>query len=195
MTGKIYFILGSALVMGILSGLFLYVTVYVPEIAPDENQSEIIGENTVVIEGRMYGGCQEMDACALFKLQDTRKYQYQASPKDIVLDGKISVDIRDAVFLKLTTEKLALLAQDTPSHECAGYVDGLDYIYDVTKKGKTYTLDTCSTKLVTDNELQESLRQVWEFMANPTTTYPVLIEKGPIQMIFDRFNKGGVEKE
>lgn len=195
MTGKIYFILGSSFVMGILSGLFLYVTVYVPEMAPDENESQIIDKNTVVIEGRMYGGCQEMDACASFKLQDTRKYQYQATPKDAVIDGKIGVDIRDAVFLKLNTQKLALLAEDTTSHECAGYVDGLDYIYDVTKMGKTYTLDSCSTKLATDNQLQESLQKVWEFMANPTTTYPVLLEKGPIQMIFDRFNKGGEEKE
>lgn len=195
MTGKIYFILGSSLVMGILSGMFLYVTVFIPELAPNTDESEIIGEDTVVIEGKMYGGCQEMDACSSFKLQDNRKYQYQSTPRAEVTDGKIPVDMRTAVFQKLTLEKLALLAQDTTSHECAGYVDGLDYMYDVTKNGKTYVLDTCSTKLAKDAILQESLIAVWEFMANPTTTYPVLIEEGPIQMIFDRFNQGGVPAE
>jgi hypothetical protein len=195
MTGKIYFILVSSLVMGILSGVFLYVTVFIPELAPDEDQSEIISEDTVVIEGRMYGGCQEMDSCASFKLQDNRRYQYKATPQAEVSEGKISEDIRDAVFNTVDTKTLVTLSEDTTPHQCAGYVDGLDYMYDVTKEGKIYPLDTCTTKLATNSALQKNLISVWEFMANPTTTYPTLIEEGPIQMIFDRFNEGGTQAE
>lgn len=190
MTGKIYFILGSSFVMGILSGLFFYATVFIPEFAIESDSSEIIDVNTVVIEGKMYGGCQEMDACASFKLQDNKKYQYQATRSAKVTEGKIPKEINAELFSKMDVQMLSKLAQNITSSQCASFVDGLDYMYDVTKDGVTYTLNTCTTKLATESVLQERLLLAWEFMANPTTTYPVLIEDGPIQMIFDRFNAG-----
>ena len=189
MTGREKFILGSSFVMGTVTGLFFYTTVFAPIY---ETQVAVIGApkpNAVTIEGKMYGGCQKTDSCGSFSLGDTRNYQYLPDSQSEVKKGSISSTLRDEVFGMLSTTSLKDLAEDTTSHQCAAYIDGIDYLYDVTIASTTYKLDTCSSRLAGNVKIQATLIKVWEFMENPTTTYPTRIEKGPIQMIFDIFNK------
>ena len=189
MTGREKFILGSSFVMGTFTGLFFYTTVFTPLY---EKQVDVIGAplpNAITIEGKMYGGCQKTDSCGSFKLKDTRSYQYLPDSQSEVEKGTIPSTLRDVVFNSMTVAVLDDLEKDAAAHECSAYIDGIDYLYDVTIASTTYTLDTCSSRLSNNTTLQAHFITVWEFMENPTTTYPTMIEKGPIQMLFDRFNR------
>jgi hypothetical protein len=45
------------------------------------------------------------------------------------------------------------------------------------------------TKFYENKKLQDQFLVAWEFMENPTTTYPAIIEKGLGGMLHDRFNR------
>jgi hypothetical protein len=186
---QLYLVLGSSFLMGLCAGVFLYLTVFAPEYkaildAPKSTLSS--GEDT--IEGSMYGGCERADACASFTLSSNRSYQYLATPQSEVQTGKIARELGESLFGELSEATLQKASAESSNTNCASYADGLDYWYDVTFEETTYTLDTCTTALATHTRLQESLQEMWRFLQNPTTTYPVLIEEGVGEAVFDRFN-------
>ncbi len=190
-----YFIFASAIVMGMCTGAFFYVTVFAPEYANDLGSAEHIDPDAVVIQAAMYGGCERLNKCASFQLTDDQKYQYAVEPEAQIEKGKISKEISNALFEKLTTGTLISLSEEIPSGNCSSYADGLDYYYDITKEGTTYTLDTCTSAFSRDKALQKEFLAVWSFMENPTTTYPTLIEEGITPAIFERFNNPPTKSE
>ena len=194
MTGKIYFIFGSSFVMGMFSGVFLYLTVFAPEYGSIVDGSEFTAIDAHVIEGTMYGGCSETDTCASFKLIDNRKYQYLPYPEADVEKGTLPGALEETLTKMLDVNTLSDASNQIQNTHCESFVDGVDYTYDITLDGYTYTLDTCDTSFVYNSKLQSALLDTWAFMAHPTTTYPKIIEEGVGAYIFDRFNSSR-EKE
>jgi hypothetical protein len=187
MTGREYFIFGSTFIMGMFAGAFVFVTIYAPEHAKDSTDDSANNPNATVIEGHMYGGCDESGECASFKLVDDRTYTYLPNPDADIEKGRLPSDLTEEVFKNLGTEPFFTAATEVDPGACTSYVDGIDYTYDVTFEGDTYTLDTCTTALSYDEELQTTLAPVWEFMRYPTTTYPTILEKGVGGWFHDRF--------
>ncbi len=187
MTGRDYFIFGSTFIMGMFAGVFVFVTIYVPEKANESSTDSADNPDSIVIEGRMYGGCEESDECASFRLLDDRTYTYLPYPDGEAEKGRLPSDMNETVFETVGTESFFSASEMIDSRDCTSYVDGIDYTYDVHFKGDTYTLDTCTTALADDEELQTTLAPVWEFMRYPTTTYPTILEKGVGGWFHDRF--------
>jgi hypothetical protein len=191
---QLYFVLGSSFFMGLFAGAFLYVTVFAPEYKDVlDAPTAMLGLGEDTIEGSMYGGCERADACASFTLSANRAYQYLATPQSEVQTGKISRELSDSIFGPLTDDILTQTSREAVATNCASYADGIDYWYDVTVNKTTYTLDTCTTQLSANRALQNALLQMWEFLENPTTTYPVLIEEGIGGAVIDRFNNPPTE--
>jgi hypothetical protein len=186
MTGREYFIFGSTFIMGMFAGAFVFVTIYAPEQAKDETTESANRLDAIVMEGRMYGGCEEQDACGSFRLVDDRTYSYIAYPDADIEKGRLPSDVIESVFETVGTEAFFTATRATSPSNCTSYVDGVDYAYDVSFEGETYTLDTCTTALAQNEALQATLAPIWEFMATPTTTYPTLLEKGLGGVIQDR---------
>ncbi len=177
MTGRIYFILGSTFIMGVFTGVFLYVTVFAPEYSNDISK-EAISLTSTSIEGSVYGGCQRSGSCPSFKLYNNGSYQFVSRSDAEVEKGSIPYELRDTLLEWFSTSTLATESKPVTNEFCDSFVDGQDATYRVTFKGESYVLDTCTSAFARNTNMQNTFTEVWSFMQNPTTTYPVLIDKG-----------------
>lgn len=191
MNGKIYFHFATSFVMGMLTGAFLYVTVFAPEYKKDLETPEGAVMGGIVVEGQMYGACDEVNSCASFRLLENRTFKYLPYPDVVIENGTLPVEITKPLFSAITQGALKDLENEIEPAECASDTEGLDFTYTVTKEGESQTLDTCATALAGDTKAQTLFTDAWNFMQNPTTTYPVLLEKGISEYLIDRFQQGG----
>jgi hypothetical protein len=192
MTGRMYFLFGSTLLIGMLSGAYLYVTAFAPDYAAGISTGEDIDEEVLVIEGEMYGGCSEMDSCATFRLVDGKNYDFISSSDAEIAKGKLSSSRRTTLLQILDHDVLEKNSQMFENSSCDAYVDGIDYTYTVWLDGKTYELDTCTTALANNTTLQEVLLDIWYAMENPDEGESSEPFVGDINDIFwNRFHSGG----
>lgn len=167
MTGRMYFLFGSTFLIGMLSGAYLYVTAFAPDYEAGISTGEDIDEEVLVIEGEMYGGCSEMNACATFRLVDGKNFDFISSGDAEIAKGKLSSSRRAALLETLDFDVLEENSRTIQNNSCEAYVDGIDYSYTVWLEGETYELDTCSTALAYNQTLQEALLDIWYVMENP----------------------------
>lgn len=189
MTGKVYFILASTFFMGMFAGAYLYVTAFAPSYDAGVSASENIDEDTLVIEGQMYGGCARRDLCASFRLIDGRKYHYLPYPTAEVQTGTLPSAL--AFEVREITQEDVLLenAQRIQSGSCNSYVDGADFSYTVSKDSEEYELDTCTTAFAYDDASQTIWSDVWLAMENPGAVEEAgaLLDFNLLRFIIGRF--------
>lgn len=192
MTSRTYFILASTFFMGMLSGAYLYVTVFAP--AYDQTGVEVsYDDDAFVIEAQMYGGCVRSGLCASFQLIDGRRYEYlshtQAEKENGTLPARLGRELRDAFSVAVLQEN----AQSISPQSCSSYVDGVDYVYRIMREKERYELDTCSTALAYNETLQELLLEAWYVMENPEAAASVddSFEGSfnPFDWFWDRFHQ------
>ncbi len=191
MNGKIYYQFISSFFMGALTGGFLYVTVFAPEYKKDLGSTDGAVQEGIVIEGQMYGACDDVDSCASFRLFENRSFKYIPYPDVEVENGKLPVEVNDALFSAIKTGSLKGLDAETNSGSCASDTEGLDFVYAITDDDAVQTFDTCTTALAGDVDAQVLFINAWNFMQNPTTTYPAILEKGIGEYFIDRFQQAG----
>jgi hypothetical protein len=198
MTGKMYAQFISTFLMGMLSGAFLYVTVFAPAYKSDLGTSEADVNDGVVIEGMMHGVCTELNSCATFRLLENRRFDYLPYPDTEVEQGRLPSDITQTLFDALDTQTLENASLAYEYEACASDEGGLDFTYLIDTQDGSYTLDTCTTGLSENTELQQLFIDAWDFMQNPTTTYPQILEEGVgeyiINKTFERFHEGAPEQ-
>lgn len=173
------------LLLVFLTGIFAGSSMHILFFAP-QYEADIIEERSQLsIVGEMYGGCQRAGACANFRLEDNRNYNYLKQGER--QEGRLPAAIADPVLAELTDYRLKSLAAAVENDSCRSYADGVDYRYEVVLQNTRYVLDTCRTSLAFNNEFQQSLLAMWQYMESPTTTYPVIIEEGLGAWFIDRF--------
>ena len=177
-----------ALLLTFITGMFaggaLYVTVFAPQYKADpvEEKSELS------IVGELYGGCNRSPApCPSFRLNANRTYQFIAGGEKE--EGKLPGAIADPIFKGMSSYRLSSHAGLVEKDSCSSYVDGIDYVYDVTFEGIRYHLDTCKTALAYESEMQKSFLEAWKYMDSPTTTYPTIVEDGISGWLIERFQR------
>lgn len=177
--------------MGMFAGGYLYLTVFAPTYESDIGTTEAIDANAIVINAQMYGGCDRTGSCASFRLIDDRSYTYLSYPESDVVKGKLPSDISEAIFDVVGTNTFFNDTQSISPEFCDSYVDGVDYTYTVSLADEVYVLDSCTTAFSNNTAFQDAFLDVWKFMENPTTTYPVIIEEGIGGWLEDRFQNSG----
>jgi len=191
MTGKDLVLLISTFLMGMIAGGYLYVSAFAPSVEsllPDKD----VRSSSFVIEGEMYGACEEDDSCASFQLIDGRDYHYISSPKDAVNQGRLDAAYRRVLLHALPVDVLEQNSKRSAQANCASSRGSIDYSYVITKDNEEYILDTCSTLLYSDQELQNLLSDLWFAFENPDAKPAEIpapeIEFNIIDFFFDRFN-------
>ena len=189
MTGRLYFILGSTFFMGVFAGVYLYVSAFAPThqegVADDQ-----VDDDAIVLEGQMYGGCSRTESCASFRLIDGRKYNYLETTGEEVKKGILPKNIREDLEGVFDDVSLQRYAQKVGNTSCTSYVDGVDFMYTISKDGERYLWDTCTTWLSQDTGLQEVFRSVWYAMENPDENKEIdLFEKNIFDIFWDRFHQ------
>ncbi len=173
------------LLLTFLTGAFAGASMYILFFAPQYEADVIEERSRLSIVGEMYGGCERSGACPSFRLEENRSYNYLAQGERE--EGNLPATLANPVFDELDEYRLKSLAASIENDACRSYVDGLDYRYEVVLDGTRYMINTCSTSLAYNEALREDLLAVWQYMDNPTTTYPVIIEEGLGEWMVDRF--------
>lgn len=183
----------STFLMGVVAGGYFYLTVFAPEYNDVLSSGDTLSANDLVIEGEMYGGCSEADACASFRLVDGKRYEYRSFPDADMKKGTLSNGIADPIRAAIADADLERLSENVSSAECASYVDGVDYRYTVFRGGNSYVLDTCGTRFSAELSFQEVFVDAWYAMEHPEARTsaegtPTTITDLVNTLIFDRFN-------
>lgn len=191
MTGKIQFLFASSFFMGMFAGAYFYVTFFAPQYG--DTGSNVVAQDTLVIEGAMYGGCQMAGVCASFQLIDGREYTYNNGVDRELPEGRLPSSIVAVLKKALYEEALTAASEPIINRDCDAYIDGSDYHYTINKGGVRYELDTCTTMLAYDSELQDVFFELWYAMENPDAIEdePFKLDLG--QILYDRFNNVPVE--
>jgi hypothetical protein len=178
--------------MGMCAGAYLYVTAFAPTYENGIDISENIAQDALVIEGEMYGGCSEMGACASFRLIDAKSYKYLAHSEAELRSGRLPSIVRDQLLDALSPATLMSNAQNVSSGVCSSEVDGIDYRYTISVDGEVYELDTCTTALTFNEELQSIFMNVWFALENPDAVPQdeFDMDLGFDKIFWDRFHNG-----
>jgi hypothetical protein len=196
MTGKDIVMLSSTFVIGVFAGFYFYVSVFASTYGDVLNNGEVGSASDFLIEGEMYGACEEDAICGTFQLVNGRNYHYQPYEDAEIEEGTLGVSFKRMLEGALTPEVLVQHAKRSAESNCDSAHGGVDYTYEVTKEGKEYILDTCTTLLSGNAELEAQLLSLWSALENPDDA------KAPVapmpefgfdalsDFIFDRFHNG-----
>lgn len=183
-----YFLFVSTFAVGMFAGAYLYVTAFAPTYESGIRTGENIGEDVLVIEGEMYGGCSENSACATFRIVDGRHYDFLSSPGIPLEKGMLPVSKRSGLLQALDRARLEQGSVPIENNSCSSYADGIDYAYIISFEGETYELDTCSTAFAYDEALQLIMLDLWYQMENPDEESSEGFEGNPVDIFWDRFH-------
>jgi hypothetical protein len=153
------------MVAGFIVGMYLYVMGFAPQVEKVTQQFEP-GPPAWVIVGEAYGGIRAVSAPA-FRIEADGSYRYLppapigelAEPQT----GTLPRGWQRPLESFLTADTLATLAVPREADDCASFVDGLDYTYDITFDGTEYNLDTCYTALADNAALVATLADLWNY--------------------------------
>ncbi len=192
MTGRDQFIMGFTFLMGVLVGGYFYVTSFAPTVANAPGLSNHQAtEVKFVVSGEQYGGCQRLGSCPSFQLSSNGAYRYipvaTSSELAAVLEGTLPSRLRNELVTSIERANLGALAVSAQKDYCNSFVDGTDYVYQVRVPGVTYELDSCQTRFDTDGVLGRNLTAIWDYLAEPETVYPLILEAGLSGYLESRF--------
>lgn len=168
---------------GLLIGAFLYVSVFKPTYAPED--LNIVEDEAMEfsVAGRSYGGIRTGFIHPSFRVLEDGSFIYvtgaaegvEANTYEAVLPPALTNDLVGAV----RRANLSLF-EESAEKDCRIAVDGVDYRYQVILAGETYLLDTCTTALPYESELNESLEAVWSYFRDPASYQGRAQDKGSI---------------
>ncbi len=199
MAGKDMVLLIGTFFMGIIAGGYYYVSVFAPSYGDVLENSAVADESSFLIAGEMYGGCEEDGICASFQLLEGREYHYLPYEGGEVLSGTLPSQYKRMLSSALTEEILSQHAKRGAEWNCESQEGGIDHTYTVTRDGTAYVLDTCSTLLRDNIELQEVFLSLWTAFEDPdgaevpTAPMPEFEFKNITDFFFDRFHSGAKE--
>jgi hypothetical protein len=116
----------------------------------------------VSIVGEMYGGCRL--GCPAFSLAQNGEYtyyRYGRSDSTHIKNGTVSSELIKKLQNGFDATTLASNAKTAAHTQCSSYVDGTDITYTVTRDGKTYELDTCTTAFANSSSFQSVFSSIW----------------------------------
>ncbi len=163
----------SALLVGVITGSYLYLVGFVPEFESPEAATEEELQDFMIV-GDMYGGMRA-GIPPSFQVASDGTYRYiPFSDNPEVPAPAIEGEYPRGSFLLLesavTNADLVLQSQSFAPEMCAQMVDGIDYRYTIVLDGAEYRLDTCGTNFSADSELGLALAEVWDYFSRLEST-------------------------
>jgi hypothetical protein len=157
----------SALLIGVISGSYLYLVGFAPEFQSGQGVATEEETTEFLVVGEMYGGMRA-GLPPSFQIESDGSYRYLPFSDNPELPGEalegalprtLMRDLRDT----LTNDVLIAAAVPETKEMCAQMVDGIDYQYIVVRDGIEYELDTCTTSFNNETPAGEALLAVWEY--------------------------------
>lgn len=157
---KLWIIILSALGMGFVTGVFLYVVN--TDIQKETKQKEVFEFEII---GDAYGGCLLNSSCPSFRIVSSGEYTYVSGVKNKDGDNLFKGDISEK---ELSTLKQILknfnpdfIRESRGGKTCNSFVDGIDYEYFVTNGDNHFSIDTCQNEGKGVSGLFEEFSNYW----------------------------------
>ncbi len=156
----------SALVVGLLSGSYLYMTAFAPTYQDALNPDTYTRPGAYTIIGETYGGMR-FGVPPTFRLEANGSFTYIPFAEDpnippAIVSGEIPSWLQEELAMALNPDSLESASQPITPEMCAQMVDGLEYRYQIMLDEMEYTLDTCGTNFTSDSALGQALLTIWE---------------------------------
>jgi hypothetical protein len=152
-------------VFGLFAGGYLYVT----EFATYVNNSAVpdaVEASKLSIVSDIYGGCGNQ--CSSFQVLGDGSYRYFYTPNEggeqVLVEGKLPNDIQKSLKNAFASGQLETQSKPYEPTVCNSYSDGLDVVYEITKNGTEYNLDSCGTAIDGNSELWTALNSIWSYL-------------------------------
>lgn len=166
-----WFILISTFLVGIMSGVYLYATSF----APTYEERDVFDEAAEVphtpfdVIALQYGGMVPEDyENAFFEVDDSGSYAFTPGGVGVMEQESVLPEVlKRELHDEIATADLKKLSEPIERSDCASFSDGIDYEYNIVRKGEEYTLDTCYTDFSHDSELGRTLEKMWQYMNAP----------------------------
>ena len=166
-----WFLFVLTFISGVVVGGLIYVTAFKPLYAPEELSvaEDLAMEFSVV--GQSYGGLRANAAHPSFRTLEDGSFTFRTG----VSDGQLTEPLPGVLPRSLTrrlvdaVEVAPLTAYSAPAQgkECRIAVDGIDYEYQIILDRVSYQIDTCTTAIPYDSELNEALEAIWQYFSDP----------------------------
>lgn len=167
MTLRDWLILTFTLIVGILSGMYLYATAFKPVYIDDAPLASEEANQDFRVDGFQYGGLNANSPS--FRVLGNRTYEY--FPGGNTPGEKITGSLPNRLFTALTSAvenaDLLVLQESTRKTDCPSFADGTDYEYTVERNGAEFALDTCTTRFENSSQLGQILLEVWRYLDAP----------------------------
>lgn len=151
--------------VGFVAGGYLYLTGFAEvKQRVEVPDSETVTELSIISDA--YGGCRNLCPSFLIKHDGSYRYLYhlQDGNEPIIKEGNLPLSYRLQLKKHLVAEELTKQSKSSIPNSCASYVDGADFMYQITLDNVEYKLDSCGTAIDKDSELWQSLRNVWIYL-------------------------------
>lgn len=161
---NLYLILIATFVFGFATGVILYL----------QNNTGKEGDGAIetntkgfTIEAYTYGGCEEMQRCASYRIQNDGSYTYfgRLGEEETKQEGTVTSAQRTDLRETLGDTELQALTNTTFGGECPAFVDGLAYRYEIEYEGNRYAFDSCVEEL-RGTPLFDTLENYFEIFTN-----------------------------
>lgn len=157
-------------IFGLLGGFYFFLTGYAPYVEDVKEKiftSDTSTTESLIIVGKEYGGCERSNKCASFQLQHDGTYSYlggSVTVGAIPIQGNLTRNIMADLRQNTLVSTLRQASKNTFNENCASYVDGVDYNYEIVRNGEVFVVDTCKTKLSQYPDLETALTQLWSYV-------------------------------
>jgi len=176
MSGQDWFLFILTFITGVMAGMYVYILSFKPTYIPDDlNSNEDVAAEFSVV-GKVYGGQVSNGYISpSFRITADGSYAYVPGGEGSDALEPVSGKLPNGLFRDVVsaTDKNTLINSSEPINKesCRSYSDGLDYQYRIVLDNNQYEVDTCRTTLSYDAELALVLDAVWNYLANPDSSY------------------------
>lgn len=170
MTFRDAMILGFTLVVGILSGMYLYVTAYAPNYVDDDEElafeEELSGDVSII--GILKGGFDRaQNVEPSFRINADGSYNYYPDDTEKV-EGELPEELYQQFLRDLKEADLEAYAEPALEDKVCD-PNEIEYEYNIEVGETEYVLDTCRTDFDRDSDLAHTLGQTWDYMEAPNS--------------------------
>jgi len=157
-----------AVVVVLIVGMYVYLTGSAPVAQDTESQPDFAELNrgeALVVQGQVYGVCDQTDTCTAFTITDTGEYSYVSTPQsgdsETLRTGSLPTEITSQLIQSVTAAALEEMSKPIDRDICDSQTNSVDARYVVELDGEVYELDSCTTNVEADAAAWEVLGGVW----------------------------------
>ena len=155
-------------VVVLIAAVYLYSTRSAPSNQDGVEQQGLASQSKgkmLVVNGQVYGVCDQTDTCTAFTITDTGEYSYVSTLRNgetkTLRNGSLPEEVTSQLVQSVTAVALEEMSKPVDRDVCDSDANSVDARYVIELDGQTYQLDSCETNVEAYPDAWEVLGGVW----------------------------------